>query len=106
MFFNLSYLINKYKMNINGIIHIGGHYAEESTIYEDNGIFNVIWIEGNTSIFKKLNKKISQNSLKGNIALNYIIYDEEKEIDFLFLFLENNQIDLIFLLLIFQAPQF
>lgn len=80
MLIALDYLILKYKISINGIIHIGAHQAEEAEVYQTNAIKNVIWIEGNEELMPFLQKKLEHfPSQKVYLAL---IDVEEKEIVF------------------------
>ena len=58
MLINITYLINKYNLKINGILHIGAHLCEEKQVYDENNINNVLWIEGNTNIVNKVKKLI------------------------------------------------
>lgn len=79
MFFNLSYLITKYQLNIKGVIHVGGHKLEEQKIYYNNNILNVCWVEGNKDIYNQIKDK--RIHIQEQI-INYLISDEEKETDF------------------------
>jgi FkbM family methyltransferase len=53
-------MIQKYNMDIKGIIHIGGHYGEELEDYVRNGVQEIIIFEPITSSFEIL-KERSQN---------------------------------------------
>ena len=41
-----------------GVIHIGAHMAEELTVYNDNGINRIIWIEANPDLIPPLCNKL------------------------------------------------
>jgi hypothetical protein len=79
MLISLKQLINKYNMNINGILHVGAHECEELEIYNTCGITseNIIWFEGNP-------KKADIMRIFGvkNIY-NILVSDEEEEVDFI-----------------------
>lgn len=45
MLLNLKTLIDKYDLEINGIIHIGAHIGEEHLTYIDNGIKKILYFE-------------------------------------------------------------
>lgn len=45
MLIDFTYLVKKYNLKINGILHIGAHQCEEDKHYKKNGIRNIIWIE-------------------------------------------------------------
>jgi FkbM family methyltransferase len=53
MLINLDYLKLKYRLDINGIIHIGAHELEEKWIYNKLGINKIIWIESNQSLVNR-----------------------------------------------------
>lgn len=80
MLINIKELIQKFNININGILHIGAHNCEELTDYTLNNIntANIYWIEALPELVEK-NKK-------NNPYLNIyqaVIYDEDdKEIEF------------------------
>lgn len=50
MLLDLNKLIDKYSMNITGVIHVGAHRYEEAPIYEKCGIKNVKWFEANKDL--------------------------------------------------------
>ena len=45
MLIDFKDLVKKYKMNIRGILHIGGHYGEEYKTYKELKINNIIFFE-------------------------------------------------------------
>lgn len=53
-------------MNINGIIHVGGHFGEEILEYVQNQIQNIIIFEPSESNFKVLEENVRQ--LNANIS--------------------------------------
>ena len=57
MILNLNYLINKYNMNIRGVLHIGAHHGEEHIIYKNNNINNIVYFEPLKSNFEILKNK-------------------------------------------------
>jgi len=65
MLINFSDLKNKYRMNIKGIIHIGGHYGEEITDYLREGIQNILVFEPLNENFDILSEKVKD--LNANI---------------------------------------
>jgi hypothetical protein len=68
-------LLFKFKRIPKGIIHVGAHIGEEAFQYEECGIDNVIWIEGNPEVFKVLCENISKYT--NNYAFNCIISDKD-----------------------------
>ena len=65
MLISFSDLKNKYRMNIKGIIHIGGHYGEEITDYLREGIQNIVVFEPLNENFDILSEKVKD--LNANI---------------------------------------
>ena len=65
MLLSFRSLVDKYKMNIKGIIHIGAHYGEEISEYIDNGIQDIILFEPLVENFDILSKKVK--TLNANI---------------------------------------
>jgi len=83
MLIDFNYIVEKYILDIKGIIHIGGHLAEEYEFYKNKGIKNVIWLEANPFIFQRL-KDIAID----NLCFNYLVSDTDDNIvDF---YLTNN----------------
>lgn len=80
MLIKLNELINKFNINITGILHIGAHNCEELTDYILNNISttNIYWIEA-------LPQLVEKNKLKNPLMNIYqaVIYDEDdKEVEF------------------------
>jgi FkbM family methyltransferase len=59
MLLNLTELISKYSLLINGVIHIGAHFGEENSLYDEIGIQNRIYFEPLSSNFFTLEKNIN-----------------------------------------------
>ncbi len=70
-------LMKKYNLKIKGIIHVGAHMCEELHDYCREGVpeDKIIWIEGNPKIVQK------QPNIKN--LYQALIFDEEKEMDFM-----------------------
>lgn len=54
MLMSLPELVEKHHMNIDGVLHVGAHLAEEAQIYDELGIRNVAWIEANPAVIPKI----------------------------------------------------
>jgi hypothetical protein len=63
-----------------GVIHVGGHKAQEYEEYKDAGLINQIWIEGNPHFHHEIISKIGED--KNVLIFNELIYDIEKEVKF------------------------
>lgn len=80
MLINLRELCIKHKFVPKGVIHVGAHKAEENSIYDDLGIDNVVWIEGNPDLCNQLKETFYK---KGNQIYNYLVSDvDDKEYEF------------------------
>lgn len=78
MLIPLHELIEKYKMNINGIVHCGASELQELEAYNQAGIKDIIWIEGQSDLVKEMKLKYPDQ-----IILNHILSDEDnKEVTF------------------------
>lgn len=66
--FNYKNLKEKYKMNINGIIHVGAHYGEEVPDYIESGVTNIVLFEPLKENFDILSNRVK--GLDGNIILH------------------------------------
>lgn len=81
MLIDIKVLIEKYNLDIRGIIHCGAHNAEEFPLYKNIGVENIIWIEANPekSKFCKEYLKNEKNSIVINEAVNDV---DGKKIEF------------------------
>ena len=61
MFISLKNIIQKYNLQIKGVIHVGAHKGEELSSYFKNNIKNVILIEANNELIKYI--KLKKNLL-------------------------------------------
>ncbi|MBB6131815.1 FkbM family methyltransferase [Mucilaginibacter lappiensis] len=69
MLISLYELIAKYQISPTGVLHIGGHFAEEAHEYFKNGVERTIWIEANPNYLP-----IMEDALKD--YSNYIVFNE------------------------------
>lgn len=71
MLIDFNFLIQKYSLNINGVIHAGAHHGQEYIYYKQNNINDIIFFEPVQSTFKVLqdNLKNDQNVICVNKAL-------------------------------------
>jgi FkbM family methyltransferase len=67
-------LVDKYKLKIEGILHVGSHECEELRAYNSQGIYDIVWID---AIPEKVTKtKLMYPSEK---IYNAIISDKDNE---------------------------
>lgn len=72
MLLSFTDIFKKYKMNITGIIHVGGHYGEEIKEYINNGVKDIIVFEPLTENFDILQKNclaLDANIIGHQVAL-------------------------------------
>ena len=71
MLLDLDKIIKKYKLKINGILHIGAHKCEELPIYNNLNINNIIWIDANPKLSNKnIHNFVCNNTDKGYSSLH------------------------------------
>jgi FkbM family methyltransferase len=72
MLLNLENLINQYDLKIKGVLHIGAHFGQEYSTYENMGIKNVVFFEPVPETFNRLLENIGDKAILVNTALgNY-----------------------------------
>jgi FkbM family methyltransferase len=64
MLIDLKYLIEKYSLNINGVIHAGAHYGQEVEIYKSCGINYFILFEPSKKAFEVLEERLKDEERK------------------------------------------
>jgi FkbM family methyltransferase len=77
MLIDLNELIEKYDLNIKGIIHCGAHEAEESSLYKKIGVDNVVWIEANPEKSEFCKKRLANE--EKNIVITEAVNDKDGE---------------------------
>lgn len=80
MLIDFSYLCKKYQFKPRGILHIGAHDLEEMDKYLSEGVFKIIWIEGNLDLVLKNSHRVDGANQK---LFHGLVYSEDnKEADF------------------------
>lgn len=72
MILDLDYVFEKYKLNVSGIIHIGGHYGNEVQKYKSHNVDNIVLFEplfSNFSVLSETIKNIGGNIVAHQVAL-------------------------------------
>lgn len=77
MLIDFRQLFPRYNIKPQGVLHIGANVGEEAPVYDQLGIKNVQWIEGNPEIFPTLLKNIEP--YPGQRAMCYLIGDKHDE---------------------------
>lgn len=76
MILDLLSLKNKYNMNITGVVHIGAHFGEEHSLYNEMGVTDIVYFEPVKKTFNVLNERV-----KGATLYNYALGNENKLIE-------------------------
>lgn len=72
MLLDFEKLFIDYKLNIKGVIHVGGHHGQEHSLYTKLKIKNIVYFEPLKKNFQILRNNILDNSILYNFALgNY-----------------------------------
>ena len=73
MLIPLPYLIEKYKLEINRVLHVGASTGQEAEAYHKAGVSHVTWIEADPVTFEGL--KLHLFKFPGQYAINACISD-------------------------------
>lgn len=74
---DLPSLIEKYKMNITGVLHCGGSTGQERDLYSSIGDIDVWWIEAIPEVYEQLKENIK--GCKNQCAIKACIGDVDGE---------------------------
>lgn len=77
MLLSFSHLKKKYSNFPTKVLHLGAHLAEEADDYSQNGITDVIWVEGNSELINDLKQKLQNYDLNSQIH-NVMISEKDK----------------------------
>jgi FkbM family methyltransferase len=55
---SLDGLIDRFKLNITGILHVGAHHAEELEAYTEAGVPSVVWVEADEAAHQVVAKRV------------------------------------------------
>ena len=67
--------------SVKKVYHVGAHIGEEASIYEANGVEQVIWFEANDSLIPTLNWNIQKYNMN-QLIIPYALFDENKTMKF------------------------
>jgi len=68
-------MLSMLNVQVTGILHVGAHRCEEASRYQQYGINNVLWIEGNPALAEDAKQQ-------GFNVINAVISDVEEEVIF------------------------
>lgn len=80
MLIPLETLIGRYELAVDGVLHVGGHHAEEAKAYNKVGFAPVYWIEAEEDSYRVLQRNIRRYG--NQFAVNAVVADEEKPVTF------------------------
>jgi FkbM family methyltransferase len=80
MLIDFKQLFPKYNIKPKGVLHVGANVGEEAPVYDELGIKDVVWIEGNPDIIPKLIENTSK--YKHGVVLACIGDVEGEEVTF------------------------
>ena len=80
MFISLSYLKEKYNLNVENILHVGAHEAEELDDYILCGAKKIHWVEASRELSTKLVKRLDRSIHKVTNAV--VSNEDDKEVTF------------------------
>jgi FkbM family methyltransferase len=84
MLLDLLKLKEKYNLNIKGVLHIGAHFGQEFSVYENLNIKNVMFFEPLPHTFEKLKENIhgkNKNAILVNTALGNTVGEIEMNVE-------------------------
>lgn len=63
MLLDFENLVREHHLDITGVLHIGAHLGEETKIYQQLGIKNVIWVEANPALIDYIETAVPDNNV-------------------------------------------
>lgn len=71
---SFDYLVNKHKLDIKGVLHLGASYGQERNEYDNYCKGNVLWVEAIPSVYEKLLENIApfKNQMAFNACLSNV----------------------------------
>lgn len=61
MLIPISYLVKKYNLNLENIMHIGAHCCEELEDYIQCGAKHIHWVEANKKLYRKFRRRLDKS---------------------------------------------
>lgn len=81
MLLSFHELIKRHEMKVTGVLHLGAHLAEEAPLYQEQGIRNVWWVEGNARVLPKIDQVLRH--YPGQRLIHAVVYERDgAELDF------------------------
>lgn len=77
MLLPFPYLVDKYNVHPDVILHLGANAGQEAEAYYNAGVESVIWVEAIPAVFEKLNENVKD--FHGTITINACVSDVDGE---------------------------
>lgn len=68
-------LVEQYKIKLNGVLHVGAHYAEEAGDYYRAGAQRVWWVEANPAVRNRIKRNIKR--YPGQRLIEALVFEED-----------------------------
>lgn len=81
MLISFSSLVHKYKINVSGVIHIGGHIGQELPSYKNSNVENILIFEPQKGPFEKLSKVANKLNFENITLVNKALGNSNKNVD-------------------------
>jgi FkbM family methyltransferase len=81
MLISFPSLVNKYKLNVTGVIHVGGHIGQELPTYKKSKVENILIFEPQKVPFEKLSKVADDLSFENIKLVNKALGNSIQEIE-------------------------
>ena len=81
MLIDLEFVIKKYGIKINGLLHIGAHYGQEFETYKKLGVDNIVFFEPVPETFEKLKNNVGGKATLHQIALGNSVGEIEMNVE-------------------------
>jgi FkbM family methyltransferase len=80
MIISFPLLVNKYKLNITGVIHVGGHVGQELPVYKKSNVENILVFEPQKAPFEILSNVANQLSFDNIKLVNKALGNSSQKI--------------------------
>lgn len=77
MMIDFDYLWPKYGIRPYGVLHLGASTGQEAAVYRNNGVSEVIWVEANGEVFKRLQYHVKD--IPGTTCIQACVSDRYSE---------------------------
>lgn len=72
---SLPDLVEKYSMDIRGVLHVGAHLAEETDVYNELNVGPVVWVEANPEVLPRILERLKPHPAQ--TLVQALVYSED-----------------------------